>query len=150
MAKDNPAAHADKAEEAGVFYPRHCILIGLPDEDSIRHASDALMRSGIAASDVERIDNQRFAAQAQDNVENASWFASLGKSVHVHRKQMELAREGVQFLVIRAPESKDTERVVAALKSLPVRYAVKYETLVIEDLIQFFARRGDSSKELAV
>lgn len=150
MAKEPLTADADKALEAGVFYPRHCIMLGL-DGDQVAEALKALREAGFSEADCQRIDASRFLQDAQHNVDDAGLFASLGKSLHVRYKQLELARAGVEFIVVRAPTGQDTERVVKALKTLPVRYAIKYETLVIEDLIQFFrSTPAGTHKEHAV
>src|SRR3546814_15473690 len=76
------------------------------------------------------------AHEAARNLEHPSFFASTGSSMPTRQKQLELARDGHDFVLIHAPSTADEKRALQALAATPPRYAIKYKRLIIENLMQ--------------
>ena len=75
------------------------------------------------------------AAAAAKDIDNSGPLAALGSSAKVRGKQLQLAREGCDFLVIRVDSDEQKDHIMQLLARVPVRYVVHYRRLVIEDLI---------------
>ena len=120
--------------EGGIFYPTGHVVIGLPDSTSVDKATQALKNAGFEDQHLLGIDANTMVREATKNLAAAN--LSAGSALPTRQKQLELAEEGCHFLVIYAPEDADHERAIMALSGLPVRYAVKYRRLVIENLVE--------------
>src|SRR3546814_20539859 len=70
------------------------------------------------------------AHEAARNLEHPSFFASTGSSMPTRQKQLELARDGHDFVLIHAPSTADEKRALQALAATPPRYAIKYKRLI--------------------
>ncbi len=64
----------------------------------------------------------------------ASFMSVMGASLPVRRKQRELVRRSCEFVMVKAESNNEEDEVIHAMSRLPVRYAVKYRKLVIEDM----------------
>lgn len=127
-------ADANKFMEGGVFYPTGYVVAAFPDPGAAGRVRAALLADGFDAEAVQHVDARTMAQEAEQNLDSKGLMA-VGASVPVREKQLELARDGCDFLLIRAPENDEEARAVKALSSAPVRYAVKYKRLIIENLI---------------
>jgi hypothetical protein len=135
MSKLVNQAKADKPLEAGMFYPTGYIVTGHQDEGAARTALQRLREAGFGEQDLTLVKSDDMAAQAAHNLEHPAIFAAMGASVAVRQKQYDMASEGCSFLLVKAPEDEDEENALQALAREPLRYAVKYRRLVIENLL---------------
>jgi hypothetical protein len=127
-------SEANKVMEGGVFYPTGYIVAAFHSGDEARKVRDALIHDGFDAEAIQHVRAADMAREAAENLEQRGLMA-VGASVPVREKQLELARDGCDFLLVCAPEEHEEKRVVAALSRVPVRYAVKYKRLIIENLL---------------
>lgn len=127
---------ANQRSEAGMFYPTGYIVAGFANADVARKAREGLLAAGFGDRDVEHVPAAKMEAEAAKNLENPSLFASLGSSMPTRQKQLELAREGCDFVLIHAPDEDAEAHAIKALSGVPTRYAVKYKRLIIENLLQ--------------
>ncbi|HKY92923.1 MAG TPA: hypothetical protein VJM11_17860 [Nevskiaceae bacterium] len=127
-------SEANKVMEGGLFYPTGYVVAAFPSADDARTVRDALLADGFEADAVQHVDAATMEHEAAENLEHRGLMA-VGASVPVREKQLELARQGCDFLLVCAPEDQEEKRVVNALSKAPVRYAVKYRRLIIENLI---------------
>ena len=118
----------------GVFYPTGHMVVGLEDQQAAEKAHEALMRAGVPEEHVTLIDAASMEREAGDSLSQVS-LLSVGASIPAREMQQDLAREGCAFLLIFAPEEQDHERIAQLLRGHPVRYAVKYRALIIENLM---------------
>lgn len=128
-------ADANRFMEGGLFYPVGHIVAAFPKADDAKRAERTLIASGVSAAGIVAISAESMAREAQTNLDEALPFLSLGASLPVREKQLALARQGCHFLMIEADSDQEQRRVVAALSTVPVRYAVKYHRLTIENLV---------------
>lgn len=134
----HPVHHQKEANrilEGGIFYPTGHIVAAFQDEASAMKAQECLVREHWPEDHVVYVDPAAMEREAEENLGEAS-FLSAGASVPARQKQLELAKEGCHFLLIFAPDDEDQERAMQLLNGLPVRYAVKYHRLIIENLLQ--------------
>lgn len=129
------APQADKPREGGVYYPTGWIVAAFGEAEDARRAQQLFSENGFRDQDLVPMPAVRVAQEAQQNLASPGLIASLGASVQVRQRQLELARQGCDFLLIHAPEDGQHQAALSLLSRLPVRYAVKYRQLVIEDLI---------------
>jgi hypothetical protein len=119
----------------GVFYPTGWIVLMLPGEQQARDAARLLEQNGIGGdaimlmtpADVRR---ELVGAEGDDNM-----LPSAGTEGDTVRNITELAAQGHHALMVHAPHQEDSDRVMAALKGVPIAYGQKYRKLVIEDLV---------------
>lgn len=127
-------AEANKFMEGGVFYPTGYVVAAFPTDADAHKARDALVADGFEPDAVQYVDAATMAREAEENLEHRGLMA-VGASVPVREMQLDLARQGCAFLLICAPQDHEEKRVVDALARAPVRYAVKYKRLIIENLV---------------
>jgi hypothetical protein len=60
---------------------------------------------------------------------------SAGTEGDTVRRFAEMAAKGHHGLMVHAPHSEDSDRVMELLKSAPISYGQKYRKLVIEDIV---------------
>ncbi|MGQ0619831.1 MAG: hypothetical protein ACT4QA_07935 [Panacagrimonas sp.] len=125
---------ANKFFEGGIFYPTGHVITAFPTAEDAGRAQEALGKAGFVGDHVMSIDARTMAREAGENLDSRG-LLSVGASVPTRQKQLELAQQGCHFLLIHAPEDADHERVMRTLSDTPVRYAVKYHRLVIQNLI---------------
>jgi len=121
--------------EGGVFYPTAYIVLGLPNHSDALRLRKAFLKSGTSPNECILIAAFAMAEAAAKDLESEGAMASFGSTGHVREKQLQLAQEGCHFLMIKVSSEEDKDRVLEALAQVPVRYAVHYGRLVIEDLI---------------
>lgn len=136
MSQFQNQADANRRMEGGLFYPTGHIVAAFPEEKNACEAREALVQEGFGEEAVVAIPPDSMVREARRNLDEARPFLSLGASLPVRQKQLQLAEEGCHFLMIEAGSVERQERIMAVLSKVPVRYAVKYNRLVIENLVK--------------
>jgi hypothetical protein len=119
----------------GVFYPTGWMVLMLPGEQQARDAARLLEQNGIGGDAImlmtpEDVRRELVGAEGDDNM-----LPSAGTEGDTVRNITELAAQGHHALMVHAPHQEDSDRVMAALKGVPIAYGQKYRKLVIEDLV---------------
>lgn len=125
---------ANKFLEGGIFYPTGHVLTGFETAEYAKKARQALSNAGFTDDHLLSISAAEMAREAAKNLDDKSGL-SAGASVPTRQKQLELAEQGCHFLLAYAPGDEDHEKVLVALRGIPVNYAVKYRRLIIENLV---------------
>lgn len=136
MSQFENQAQANRTLEGGLFYPTGHIVAAFPKEADAQKACEALSRQGFHDDAIVSISAESMAREARKNLDEAKPFLSLGATLPVRQKQLQLADEGCHFLLIEAEDDARQEQAMEALAAVPVRYAVKYNRLVIENLVK--------------
>lgn len=121
----------------GVFYPTGYMLLMFPMEKEARdaaHTLEATEYKGEAISLLTPGDIQQKVARTVGNADIP--LPSAGTEADTVRHFAALASQGHHALMIHAPSSEDTERIMEALKGFRISYGQKYRHLVIEDLVE--------------
>lgn len=135
MTKLTDQTDENQSREAGMFYPKGFIVAGFDVETQAQKLRDALHQLGFAANEVTFVSAADMAQQAGENLENPSVFSGMGSTLAIREKQFDLAKQGCSFLLIKAPEDEQEKTALQAFAGVPVRYAVKYRMLVIENML---------------
>ncbi|WP_043113492.1 hypothetical protein [Solimonas soli] len=135
MSKLEQQDRANQRSEGGMFYPTGYIVAGFASPECARDALHHLQESGFAEDDITLVKAAQMAREAEHNLESPSLFASMGSSLQVRQKQLELARQGWDFLLIDAGSQERERRAVQALSGCKVGYAIKYKPLIIENIM---------------
>jgi hypothetical protein len=119
----------------GVFYPTGWMVLMLPGEQQARDAARLLEQSGIGSDAImlmspQDVRRELVGAEGDDNM-----LPSAGTEGDTVRNITRLGAQGHHALMVHAPHQEDSDRVMAALKDVPIAYGQKYRKLVIEDLV---------------
>src|SRR3546814_11518169 len=110
---------ANQISEAGMFYPTGYIVAGFADSASAKEAQASLQRQGFGNEDLKYVSAAEMAHEAARNLDHPSFFASTGSSMPTRQKQLELARDGHDFVLIHATSTADEKRTVTDLAGNP-------------------------------
>ncbi|MEP6965548.1 MAG: RNA-binding protein [Polaromonas sp.] len=119
----------------GVFYPTGYAFLLFPDEQNANQAGAELEAAGFDSQDIMLLSPEVILREiGKVDGESDVALPSVGTEGATVRKYVDLAREGHFALMVKAPSDKDTQRVMAAVASLPFSYGQKYHILAMEDL----------------
>lgn len=127
-------ADANKLLEGGIFYPTGHIVLGFADSAMAARARVALLDAGFDAKRLLAVTAEMMASEARANLADHGMLGA-GSALPVRQKQLEMAEDGVHFLIVHAPEDADVDQLLAAVHAIPLHYAVRYRRLVIENLV---------------
>lgn len=120
----------------GDFYPTGHVVLMLPGREAVEKAADLLREGGIGGDEMMMLTPDDIHGKIARTVGNADIpLPSAGTEGDTVRRFAELASQGHHGLMVRAPDSDDSERVMQLLKDQPIAYGQKYRMLVIEDLV---------------
>ena len=120
---------------AGVFYPTGHAVLMFPGKEEARKAGKALIDAGFPEDDISVLPPEVIMGDIARTVGSADIpMPSVGTEADTVRQMTEFAAQGHWGLLVHAPHQKDGDRMMNALRGLPVSYAQKYRQLVIEDL----------------
>lgn len=120
----------------GVFYPTGWMLLMFPSEQGARDAARLLEDGGLAESDVLLVTPEDFRREIVGATGDDDLLPSAGTEGDTVRKFSALAKEGHHGLMIHAPKSEDSDRIMEQLRDCKISYGQKYRTLVIEDIVE--------------
>ena len=121
--------------EGGVFYPVGYIVAGIPAAEDADRLRQEFLADGLRPNECVLARPEVVQQEAERELAEQGIIAALGSSAHVRKRQLQLAREGCSFLMIKAEDDAQRDAVMRRLEEVPVRYAVAYRRLIIEDLI---------------
>ena len=119
----------------GVFYPTGYMFLMFPGEKEAHDAARLLTDDGIDADSITWLtpdDIQQHIARTVGSADIP--LPSAGSEADTVRQFAELASQGHHALMIRAPSTDESDRVMELLKDAQVSHGQRYRRLVIEDL----------------
>ena len=119
----------------GVFKPVHHVLMSFATAAQSGAAELALHSAGFDSADIIRYTPEEMQAQAEGDIHNADALAGLGSELDMVKAQLGLALLGQSFLVVKAPEDEQIERVTEVAVTFHATRAQRYGTLMIEELV---------------
>ncbi|MGV3573070.1 MAG: RNA-binding protein [Ramlibacter sp.] len=125
-----------KTAMRGVFYPTGYMVLMFPGEQQARDAGKLLADGGIAEDAVTLITPDDFRRQIVGATGDDDMLPSAGTEGDTVRRFTELAAEGHHGVMIHAPSSEESDRVMELLKGCEISYGQKYRRLVIEDIVE--------------
>lgn len=126
---------ADRPMSHGTFKPVGHVMLALRDESIAGEATRQLLEAGFEAEDILHYSAGEEGAEMAWLIDHASEFAGFGYEITMMRRYQALAHLGCSWLLVYAPDEARTGRVAEVAKQVGAMTAVKYNWLVIEDLI---------------
>jgi len=121
--------------EGGLFYPVGHIVVGLPDQQDARQVYQNLLAHGLPQDECVMVSAAAMVEAAAKDLDSGGVIAAFGSTAQIREKQLQLAREGCHFLMVKVSSDEGKDFVLKELAQVPVRYAVQYHRLAIENLI---------------
>ncbi len=119
----------------GVFYPTGYVVLMLPGKEVVDQAARALSDAGFSGDEMSLLSPEIIHGQIARTVGTGDVpLPSAGTEADTVRRFAELASQGHWGLMVHAPHTADSDKVMEVLRQLPVAYAQRYRQLVIEDL----------------
>ena len=119
----------------GVFYPTGHVLLMLPGRQEAEQAARKISESGVAGEEMSLLPPETVLGPIVQTVGAADVpFPSPGSEAEMVRQMAKLASQGHWGLLVHAPRTPDADKVMRAVRELPVAMAERYRHLVIEDL----------------
>lgn len=118
----------------GVFYPTGWMVLMFPGEQQAREAARILADKGLAEGDVMLASPAEFRREALGATGDDNLIPSVGTEGDTVRRFAELAAQGHHALFVHAPDSKQSDEILAWLSGCGIAYGQKYRKLVIEDV----------------
>ncbi|MET0506525.1 MAG: hypothetical protein ABWZ85_14500 [Luteibacter sp.] len=123
------------ATVGGAFYPTGYSMLMFPDGDNAEQVGEQLIDSDVSADEIYLVPSETILAQISPTVRDAdNPLPSAGTEGATVRAYTKLAREGHTGLLVKTPDAKVAERMMAVVRTVPYSMAQRYRTLVIEDL----------------
>jgi hypothetical protein len=136
---------AQSSQAYGVFKPVGHVIVALPNADDCRNAMSALLASGFTEEDIRAYTPEEMIAQVDEDLAHASVLAGIGQELNLVKAHRELAVQGSNFLVVRARDTEQADRIAEVALRCHASRAQRYGTLLIEELIPV----GGSGKQVA-
>lgn len=123
-------------ESFGVFKPVGHVVVAFRSAGDMQAAERSLAEQGFSAADLVRYTPAEMMAQVDTEIVKASPMAAIGQDLNLIKAHRELAEVGCSFLVVRAPEEAQVDKVTAVALKLNAVAAQRYGRFVTEELIE--------------
>lgn len=118
----------------GVFKPVGHVVVSFPTAQDTDAAESDLRAAGF--QDIERYAPEQMKAQVDAHEKEAGVLASLGQELNLVKAHRDLAEKGFSWLVVKAENDDDAQRIADLSKPHKAERAQHYGRLVIEELIE--------------
>ena len=118
----------------GVFKPVGHVLVSLPDEQTARAASAAIVDAGIDPGQVHYLSDEEMLEGADTDLSRAGLGAGLG--LNLIRAHRELARLGYHWLVVRAHDRDEAVMIGRIAEAHDAARAQYYGRAIVEELVK--------------
>ena len=115
------------------FKPVGHVVVGFPDDETSQRAQQLLADNGIA--DLQRIAADDLRSHMAEMLDLASGSAEFGHEIVAMRRFLAMAAKGYGWLVVAAKDDAAAARVVELSAPIGARVAIKYDRLIITDLL---------------
>jgi hypothetical protein len=127
---------ADTAETSfGVFKPVGSVMVGLPTSAQAAALVKDLQQAGWSSSALSHFKQADSVAELEQMVNQAGPMAGFGYEITLLRRYLTLAREGVQWLLVKVDDGDHAALAAEKARGRGALLAVYYRTLIEEDLI---------------
>lgn len=127
----------------GVFKPVGHVVISFPNGDAAHQAIRALAAIGIDGEQLRHLSDAQMRRRLEEEIAAASPLASVGQEMNLAQAQLELARLGYHWLVVRAKSDGRAFQIADCVKPFGAERAQYYGHFVIEELIE---HTGDTAQ----
>ena len=135
MSKRITKEEFEEMRSLGALKPVDYAILALASDDVAGDAKKALTDAGFANDDILKYTSGELFPEVKDMMRTASGAAGFGYEIVLMRRYMGLAQEGVGWLVVYAADDEATGKVQDIAKRFDAKSAVRYGTLMHEDLV---------------
>jgi len=132
LRRQTPLDKAHLPTSLGMFTPTGRVVLGFASDADMASARKALRAAKFAANTIAAFSSSEVVAGFQKLRPKFSKVAPLFNEWRIMRDHYELARQGGGFLVVYAPSTAETQRVVRIANKFRLRLAHKYNRLSIQ------------------
>ncbi len=129
MQQDHPTSF-------GVFKPVGHVVISFPSAGQARAAHEALEKMGLAADAIRPYTDREMLAQIDGDLAHASPLAAVGQELNLVKAHRALAELGYHWLVVRAHDDAEAQRVADCARGFGAERAQQYGNFIIVELIE--------------
>ena len=119
----------------GAWNPVGHAVLALPDDDAAGQAREALLQNGFAEQDILVFTSRELEPKLDAMLRASSGVTGFGYEGNLMRRFLALAQEGVGWLIVYAEDDGADDRLAEIAKRLGARTAIRYRTLVSEELV---------------
>lgn len=119
----------------GTFKPVGHVLIGVPAEVSAGPLASSLSAEGLHEAGLVWITPVESIDELQRMIDEASPLAGFGYEITMMRRFVKASASGHRYLLVKMRDDEDAPRIGEVAKAHGASFAVRYGTLVLEDLI---------------
>lgn len=129
----------------GVTKPVGHVMISFPSAEQAQDTRLSITSVGVSHSAVRSFSDRDMAEQLESDLRAASPVASIGQEVNLAKAQLELARRGYHFLIVRVDNDEQARQVAECARARGAERAQHYGHFMIEELIE----HGDELTQVA-
>jgi hypothetical protein len=126
---------AARATSFGTFKPVGHVMLGLPNRQALSALKAELAAPGGAGCPADELTPLESIEEMQALIDNASPLAGFGYEMTLMRRYLSLAQQGYSWLVVKTNSDDEARLVADRAKAHGATLAVRYGSLMVEDLI---------------
>ncbi len=115
------------------FKPVGHTVIGFPDDESSERAQQLLSEDGVQG--LQQVPSSDMRSMMAALLDLAGGSAEFGHEVVVMRRFLSMSAKGYGWLIVPTADDEEARSILATIEPLGARVAVKYDRLIITDLL---------------
>ncbi|MAA76181.1 MAG: hypothetical protein CMN28_15935 [Salinisphaeraceae bacterium] len=127
----------------GIFYPTHHVVAVLPDDDAAQRGAQALEAANVPQAEISRMKADAVARDIEEKEADKGWMDQLKEAMSIGvgtegqfwQQDLDMAREGAGFLVIRCDSDERADTIKQTLAEEKPRSLRYYQRLAIQNLL---------------
>lgn len=135
MSKRITKEEFEEMRSLGALKPVGYAILAFANDEIAGEAVSALTDAGFSKDDILKYSSREIFPNLDEMMRTASGAAGFGYEIVLMRRYMGLAKEGAGWVVVYAPDDEATGKIQDMAKRLDAKSAVRYGTLMHEDLM---------------
>lgn len=119
----------------GALKPVGHLMVGMPASSPPGALRERLLQAGWQPDELLHISPRESHAELQTLIDNAGGMAGFGYEITLMRRYLELAKQGVRWLLVKVDGTDGAARAAEQARSEGAVLAVHYRMLTVEELI---------------
>lgn len=125
----------EEMRSLGALKPVDYAILAFANDDIAADAVSALTDASFSKDDILKYSSREIFPDLDEMMRTASSAAGFGYEIVLMRRYMGLAQEGAGWVVVYAPDEEATGKIQDVAKRFDAKSAVRYGTLMHEDLV---------------
>lgn len=130
-----PGTEGFFATRMGAYYPSQHVVLAIAEPETAETLAGELRSAGFADGDLYTASPQEMETFLEQTVKDAGMLAQIvGGELKQVEILIQLAQTGCGFLIVRIPDEEARDKLLALGARYPLRKALYYHALAIEEL----------------